>query len=155
MLMKGTIVSYLPAALALLLLPVVMVGCQAAGGNAASAEAMTLVNQGDVDQDDAVDRAELDAWIDRRFAEFDADADGEIDRDEYVASAPAMAGRRVEPAQIFDRRDANGDGRLTRDEFEAGPEMLFARLDADGDGVLTRAEVDAARQRRQGDRRRR
>lgn len=41
------------------------------------------------------------------------------------------------------RRDADGDGRLSRPEF-AVPPPLFARLDRDGDGLLTREEFEAA-----------
>ncbi len=39
-------------------------------------------------------------------------------------------------AWLAARMDADGDGRITRDEFR-GPDAFFARLDRDGDGVLT------------------
>jgi hypothetical protein len=39
------------------------------------------------------------------------------------------------------RLDADGDGRVTREEF-TGPDELFDRLDRDGDGVLTAADFD-------------
>ena len=45
--------------------------------------------------------------------------------------------------------DADGDGVVTRDEFQ-GPERLFDRLDADGDGQVTKAEAEAMRGRRGG-----
>jgi Ca2+-binding EF-hand superfamily protein len=36
--------------------------------------------------------------------------------------------------------DSDGDGKVTRDEFQ-GPARLFDRLDADGDGAVTREEA--------------
>ena len=41
--------------------------------------------------------------------------------------------------QILQREDANGDGRVPREEFK-GPPPLFDRLDRNGDGVLTRED---------------
>lgn len=44
--------------------------------------------------------------------------------------------------------DANGDGVLTRAEFDAGRETNFGRLDANGDGQLSREERRAERMHR-------
>jgi len=43
----------------------------------------------------------------------------------------------------FERRDANKDGKITKDEFP-GPDEAFARLDANGDGAITPEELPAA-----------
>lgn len=51
------------------------------------------------------------------------------------------------PGRLFGA-DANNDGALTRQEFDAGRAALFARLDANGDGELAREEH--RRQRRGG-----
>ena len=56
-------------------------------------------------------------------------------------------------AAAFTEADANGDGKLTPDEFANYDELLhrkldavrFARLDANGDGVLTQDELNAGR----------
>lgn len=44
--------------------------------------------------------------------------------------------------------DADGNGRVTREEFQVPKERrgpgLFARADADGDGLVTREEIDLA-----------
>jgi hypothetical protein len=42
-------------------------------------------------------------------------------------------------SQVLERRDADQDGRLSRQEFPAG-QPLFDRLDADDDGFITRQE---------------
>ncbi|MET0180242.1 MAG: hypothetical protein ABW194_07150 [Novosphingobium sp.] len=43
--------------------------------------------------------------------------------------------------------DTNGDGKLTRDEFNAAAELRFATADADKNGSITVAERQAARQK--------
>jgi hypothetical protein len=51
----------------------------------------------------------------------------------------------------FSEADANGDGKLTPEEFANFHELMrqkidaihFARLDTNGDGALTRDEIDA------------
>jgi Ca2+-binding EF-hand superfamily protein len=42
---------------------------------------------------------------------------------------------------MFARADANGDGRITRDEFISTRNALFTRLDRDRDGYLTSADA--------------
>ncbi len=44
--------------------------------------------------------------------------------------------RRLTFEQVKAREDADGDGRVTREEFK-GPRPMFLRLDRNGDGVLT------------------
>lgn len=46
--------------------------------------------------------------------------------------------------------DANNDGVLTRQEFDAGRAAMFARMDADGNGQLTAEERRAGRHARGG-----
>lgn len=46
------------------------------------------------------------------------------------------------------RMDADGDGKITLQEFKTGRgERMFARLDADGDGKLSKTELAAPLQR--------
>ena len=40
------------------------------------------------------------------------------------------------------RRDADGDGKISRDEFP-GPDRMFDRMDGDGDGFITEKEIGA------------
>jgi Ca2+-binding EF-hand superfamily protein len=55
--------------------------------------------------------------------------------------AAGHAHDRADPGQMFERADANGDGRITRDEFVSAHKALFTRLDRDGDGYLTSADA--------------
>jgi Ca2+-binding EF-hand superfamily protein len=46
---------------------------------------------------------------------------------------------------MLSRLDTNGDGVVTREEYNADVAARFARLDTDKDGKVTQAERDAAR----------
>ncbi|MBD3292286.1 MAG: hypothetical protein GF393_05140, partial [Armatimonadia bacterium] len=64
----------------------------------------------------------------------------------FACSSP-LAQDRVE--QAFEQLDADGDGKISREE--AGGRAWFDRLDADGDGFVTPAEARAgAGQRNEG-----
>ena len=50
------------------------------------------------------------------FDAMDANKDGRVTRDEFLAALPAD--QRSVGARVFDARDANKDGVITRDEME-------------------------------------
>lgn len=62
-----------------------------------------------------------------------------------------------DPAKFFDKKDADGDGFLTLDEFKAGmPEKAagkadarFAKIDANGDSKVSRDELKAGMEKAQ------
>ncbi|MDO6416918.1 EF-hand domain-containing protein [Sphingomonas sp. BIUV-7] len=66
----------------------------------------------------------------RRFSRYDKDKDGQVAREEYLAS------RR----KAFARLDANGDGRLDFDEWAIKTTTKFVAADADHDAKLTPVE---------------
>ncbi len=108
----------------------------------------------------------------------DANHDGVITRDEFLAGPIAMFDRldanhdgRLTDAEKPDRThfrmgrhhrggfgfglrgaDANHDGRVTRAEFDAEGAALFTRMDANHDGQLTQADRDARHGERGADR---
>ena len=43
--------------------------------------------------------------------------------------------------KMFEKKDANSDGAISKAEFTAAAEKKFAKIDADGNGSLTKEEV--------------
>ena len=46
---------------------------------------------------------------------------------------------------LFERSDTDGDGFVSKVEFDAGRDGMFDRIDANKDGILTQEEMQAAR----------
>jgi Ca2+-binding EF-hand superfamily protein len=107
----------------------------------------------DRDGDAQVARAEFPG-SDEQFTEIDGNRSGALTRDEFVASGAGKRlwaahqsesqapRRRADVDELALRRlegigrfDANGDGRLTRAEWN-GTKEAFAELDVDGDGKV-------------------
>lgn len=115
--------------------------------------------------------ARMKERADARFAQMDTDKNGQISKAEYDNARAArrakweearadgkwqqhrgmghgmhhgMRGMRGGP-DLFDRMDANKDGKVTLAEAEAGPLARFDKADANKDGTLTPEERQAAR----------
>jgi hypothetical protein len=54
-----------------------------------------------------------------------------------------MIGHSVVMRIIFGLMDANGDGKLSLEEFQAAHERIFKAMDADHDGTVTLEEMEA------------
>lgn len=82
-----------------------------------------------------------------RFDGLDKDGDGFLSHEEMRSGHQRRGseGRRRDPAQRFEKADANSDGELTFDEFSLHAEkmrrQLFDRMDADGNGVVSKEEM--------------
>jgi len=87
--------------------------------------------------------AEVGPWADRLFDRLDADADGQITGAELMVlsrgEVAARGGSRIRA--LVSRSDASNDARVTREELAAGAQRMFQRMDADGDGRLSDAEL--------------
>lgn len=99
------------------------------------------------------------------FARIDADKDGAVDKAEFdaafekvrermLARYGAHGGKHRHHRKMRQRRkmegrlDLNGDGKVTRAEYDAIGKLMFLRLDSDGDGAVSRKEVRKAFHRR-------
>ncbi len=124
----------------------VAIGCGAIAGAVEAREAERPGFEAlDSNADGQLTKAELKAHRAARFARADSNGDGLLSLEEMQAGAQARASKRA--ARMLDRLDSNDDGLLSQDEIASarrgGPDRMFQRADTDGDGALTKAEFDA------------
>ncbi len=120
----------------------------------------------DANGDGRLQQSEVPEFVWQHLSVADADQDGAVTREEVQAARAAgklepprgkggppgergkagERGKRGEPGgRVFERFDANGDGRLQQSEV---PEPVWQHVsvaDADHDGAVTRDEMQAAR----------
>lgn len=104
--------------------------------------------QVDTNKDGKISLAELTASRESWLTEIDTNKDGVATQAEIDAK---MASHRQERTRkMFERDDANKDGRLTREETRM-PAAWFERADANKDGALTLAELNDASKNPRGE----
>ncbi|HKF73657.1 MAG TPA: EF-hand domain-containing protein [Stellaceae bacterium] len=91
-----------------------------------------------------------------QFDRLDANRDGVVDHDEFVASAKRSLervsdARKPQVQRSLDRRetlfktlDQHGDGKLTKDEYLAGTRQHFAEIDTKKSGLITADDLRTA-----------
>jgi hypothetical protein len=93
----------------------------------------------DADKDGKVTRAEADAFRDAQFAKFDADGNGSLDDNEYLALMEDF--RRQMMLTRFKRYDTDGNGVISKDEMSGRIGKMFTRMDRNDDGVIEADEM--------------
>ena len=100
---------------------------------------LMIIETFDIDKDGKVTQAEIDQTRKDQFAKYDSNHDGVLSLEEYQALwLDAM--RRMMVRQ-FQANDADGDARITVEEFTARFDHLVRDRDRNGDGVLTADEL--------------
>lgn len=116
-----------------------------------------FLEQWDADADGSVTADEVTAKRSEVFDMFDQDSDQVLSAAEWtlieehigMELAPggpgagmnkAAPGKAVKTAMSAAFNDTDGDGQVTRAEFDAGSSKLFPLMDVDGDGVVTMAD---------------
>jgi len=120
-----------------------------AGAIALAAPASAQMGPVDPFGDATVARADAAAQGARRFDTLDTDHDGNLTPAEMAAGRPARPSGADRPRRgggmgMGRMADANGDGKVSKDEYVAMQLRMFDRMDADHDGQLTKAERQAA-----------
>ncbi|MEY1556408.1 EF-hand domain-containing protein [Yoonia sp. R2331] len=104
----------------------------------------------DADGDGMLTLEEMQAAGAARFAAADADGDGALSAEELTAQMSERAARGAD--RMIERLDENGDGLLQQAEMQDSrmadrAERLFARADADEDGSISAEEFEAVKER--------
>lgn len=134
----------------LLLVASAGVAVAAMGGGHHGPRAGQMFEMMDLNKDGEITKEEAETAGAQRFSEADADGDGFISPEEMQARMAARIEDRQKA--LFEHKDTDKDGRLSQEEMTGGEggkrlERMFDRLDANDDGKITRAEADAARER--------
>lgn len=95
--------------------------------------------QYDLNGDGKITRAEFMAVRAVCFARYDASGDGFLTPAEVRHLFPPRLARRLDAA--FTRMDLDGDGQISREEFDRESDRLFQFLDTTRDGVLAGMEL--------------
>ncbi len=95
----------------------------------------------DLNEDGKLTRGELDKAVSVEFSS--AAKGGALSADQFYGIVQARF--REQAGKMFDRADADRDGKLTLAEFASREEKYFARLDKNHDGVVTRDELSSSR----------
>jgi hypothetical protein len=100
---------------------------------------LIIIETFDLNKDGKITQAEIDQARKDQLAKYDTNKDGVLNLEEYqVLWMDAM--RRMMVRQ-FQANDADGDGRITVEEFTARFADLVRDRDRNGDGVLTVDEL--------------
>jgi Ca2+-binding EF-hand superfamily protein len=92
-----------------------------------------------------ITRAQMEAGVQQRFAQMDANHDGFVTADEMVGAG----GDTQRAAAMMQRMDSNHDGKLSLAELTASRLAAFDAADTNHDGILTPEERAAAMARMQ------
>lgn len=108
----------------------------ATGGYTAGLRTIEMMHMIDTNKDGKVSEDEWATFQDRVFTGLDKDKSGFLETGEFygtpsdaVAFATAAFSRGLRTKEMFDKVDANGDGKVARDEFMNYQIMIFEAMD--------------------------
>jgi len=111
-------------------------------GGVPGPNAEVVLRRMDADGDGELSRKEFDGR-DRLWNEINGyrpeKEDAALSKEELEAYFRRVRDLRLKANGFLTRYDMNGDGKVTRDEFD-GPDAAWDRCDTNGDGLITRAD---------------
>jgi Ca2+-binding EF-hand superfamily protein len=105
-----------------------------------------IFDKADTNGDGSITREEFRVARTEQFARFDRNGDGYLDSNDVPKRALARREQNGGGGMLSGQFDANGDGKVSKDEFVNGPTLIFDRSDADSNGVLDAKEIAAAKE---------
>lgn len=109
-----------------------------AGWGGSKSRGILKLKRLDADKDGSVTREEYLDPYKKEFTGLDINSDGAIDAGELKRPNSERAEYRVK--RRLKSLDGNGDGKVSKEEFEAGPRERFAVYDLNSDGKITSEE---------------
>jgi len=97
----------------------------------------------DANGDGVITRAEFQQSRSARFDKADRNHDGAVSRDDFKRLARFRPSAVERLDALISEADANGDGRVTRQEMANAPTPIFDRADTNQDGKIDQAELAA------------
>lgn len=100
-----------------------------------------ILTESDVNGDGKVTRAEYDAHRADLFAKLDRNGNGVASEEDAPKIRVAKRKYTEKLEQVLSMADKNGDGMLSRAEWEQPERDIFALVDQDEDGVIVLADL--------------
>jgi hypothetical protein len=97
-----------------------------------------MIQNIDTNKDDALSQEEINAAVNARFAEFDADKNGSLSLPEFEALWAEIT--KPVAVRAFQFLDPNGDAAVAKAELDNRFGAVVSRFDGNEDGVLSRAD---------------
>lgn len=114
---------------------------QPAGG----ARMLDQLEKADANGDGAISKQEFTAHRKNQFPRLDRNKDGFFTDSDVPRFMKNRMPAGFTPGEMRQQFDANGDGKVSEQEFVHGPALAFDRVDANSDGQISPAELQTAR----------
>jgi Ca2+-binding EF-hand superfamily protein len=105
-----------------------------------------IFERADANNDGSVTREEFVAARAGQFTKYDRNSDGYLDSNDVPKRLAARRQQNGGGDLLVGQFDADGDGKVTKQEFIDGPTLIFDRADADKNNVLDAKELAAAKE---------
>lgn len=105
-----------------------------------------MFERADANNDGSVTKEEFITALGQKFARLDRNSDGYIDSSDVPKRLAERRKQNGGGEMVGGQFDADGDGKVSKDEFVNGPTLIFDRADTDKNNVLDAKELAAAKE---------